>query len=202
MGQIIHTKHALAVFFRTWAIAFYCTTNLSAFATSADLLQPDTEEPFLTQSITRTTTSDNITIAVENHTGNAATNATVDPVNQSSEDAAKLDDAAKHQLAMQVEQEGLLKIYRSNLMKRTYQYIVYPESAINLNREGEVVLRIVVDRNGKVIKSAYESRANYNSLNKAATRALNRAKPFPAVPARLKGEKFEMLIPIRFRLTG
>ena len=100
------------------------------------------------------------------------------------------------------QQKGLLRIYRSNLLKKTYQHIVYPESAIDKNQEGDVILRITIDRSGKVLEIKYDLRARFNSLNKAAKSALNNAQPFPKVPQRVKGESFELLMPIRFRLTG
>ncbi len=100
------------------------------------------------------------------------------------------------------EQKGLLRIYRSNILKKTYKFVVYPESAIDNDHEGIVVLRVTVDRDGQVKKIDYASRAIYNSLNKAARQAVYSARPFPAVPGRVKGETFELLMPIRFRLTG
>jgi len=100
------------------------------------------------------------------------------------------------------QQKGLLRIYRSNLLKKTYKHIVYPDSAIDKNQEGDVILRVTVDRAGTVKNIKYDLRARYNSLNKAAKSAVESAQPFPAVPNRIEGEVFELLMPIRFRLTG
>lgn len=100
------------------------------------------------------------------------------------------------------QQKGLLRIYRSNLLKKTYKHIVYPDSAIDKNQEGDVILRVTVDRSGKVKNIKYDLRARYNSLNKAAKSAIESAQPFPEVPSRIEGDVFELLMPIRFRLTG
>ena len=136
-----------------------------------------------TQSVTRTTTDENIVISIKN--GKQA------PAAQTSQPAAKNN-----------EQIALMKIYRSNLLKKTYQHVVYPESAIEKNHEGEVILKLTVDRNGKIKQIEYNARARFNSLNKAASIAVKRAKPYPPVPKRLQGETFEIFMPIRFRLTG
>lgn len=100
------------------------------------------------------------------------------------------------------QQKGLLRIYRSNLLKKTYKHIMYPDSAIERNQEGDVILRITIDRTGEVHDIKYDLRSEFNSLNKAALSAIEDAQPFPVVPIRIKGERFELLMPIRFRLTG
>ena len=100
------------------------------------------------------------------------------------------------------QQIGLLRIYRSNLLKKTYQHVVYPESAIDRNQQGDVVLKITIRRDGKIEQVDYHRRAEFNSLNKAATRAVYQARPFPAAPARLEGENFVIVMPIKFRLAS
>lgn len=100
------------------------------------------------------------------------------------------------------EQKGLFRIYRSNLLKKTYQHVSYPESAIDRNQQGDVILKLTIDRNGKIKDVKYDKRADFSSLNKAAARAVKNAKPYPAAPKRLNGESFEVIMPIRFRLAG
>jgi len=99
-------------------------------------------------------------------------------------------------------QKVLLKIYRSNLLKKTYKHVVYPESSIQINEEGEVVLMVQVDRKGKVLDINYESKSPSRALNRAARNAVKQAKPYSKVPAALEGEQFEIQMPIRFRLTN
>lgn len=101
-----------------------------------------------------------------------------------------------------LKQDALLRIYRSNLLKKTYQHVIYPDSAIDNHHEGDVVLKVLINRRGEVESVMFDSRAKYNSLNKAALRAVKRTKPYPPVPQHLEGENFEILMPIRFRLTS
>ncbi|MGB5325613.1 MAG: TonB family protein [Pseudomonadales bacterium] len=135
-----------------------------------------------THVVTRSTSGEDITISLETGKSRAP--------------GAQLEPPAS------AEQSALLKIYRSNLLKQTYQHVVYPDSAIAKNHEGEVVLMVTVDRNGKVKAIDYDSRARFNSLNKAASIAVKRAKPYPPVPTRLDGETFQISMPIRFLLQG
>lgn len=99
-------------------------------------------------------------------------------------------------------QQVLLKIYRSNLLKKTYKHVVYPESSIKINEEGEVILIVQVDRNGKVLDVDYESKSPSSALNRAARNAVKRAKPFSKAPKALEGDNFDIQMPIRFRLTN
>lgn len=164
------------------AIILLISSQSNSAQTKNDLSKK-TKDSQSFQSITRSTSSDHINITVQNKKtlANNTSNAVI---------------------SKQKQQEGLLRIYRSNLLKRTYQHIVYPESAIDKNHEGDVVLKVVIDRKGNIKKIDFDSRANFNSLNKAASRAIKKARPFPPVPMRLEGESFEVTMPIKFRLTS
>lgn len=100
------------------------------------------------------------------------------------------------------EQAGLFRIYRSNLLKKTYQHVIYPESAIDRNQQGDVILKLTITRDGEIQSVLYDKRADFSSLNKAAARAVKNAKPYPAAPKRLNGDTFEVIMPIKFRLAG
>lgn len=100
------------------------------------------------------------------------------------------------------EQAGLFRIYRSNLLKKTYQHVIYPESAIDRNQQGDVILKLIISRDGQIKSVQYGQRADFSSLNKAAARAVKNAKPYPPAPKRLNGETFEVTMPIKFRLAG
>lgn len=141
------------------------------------------------QTIVRTSTQDNITIAVKTISKQSPPQAIKGPNSKTAE--------SKHLLM----QKGLFRIYRSNLLKKTYQHVIYPDSAIDKNQQGNVILKVVIDRSGALQSVNFHSRANFNSLNKAAKRAVNNAKPYPSAPAKLEGEIFEILMPIRFRLS-
>ncbi|MGI9285822.1 MAG: TonB family protein [Pseudomonadales bacterium] len=97
-------------------------------------------------------------------------------------------------------ENGLLSLYKSNLLKRVYGFVIYPERAIDRNQEGTVVLQVTVNRKGKVLNIKNDEPSRYRLLNSAATRAIKKASPFPAAPRKLKGSKFDLEFPIVFRI--
>jgi len=99
------------------------------------------------------------------------------------------------------QQAGLFRIYRSNLLKKTYQHVTYPSSAIDRDQQGDVILKLTISRDGDIQKVDYDKRADFSSLNKAAARAVKNATPYPAAPKQLLGETFEVIMPIKFRLA-
>ena len=99
------------------------------------------------------------------------------------------------------QQAGLFRIYRSSLLKKTYQHVIYPGPAIDRDQQGDVILKLTINREGEIQSVDYDKRADFNSLNKAAARAVKKATPYPPAPKQLHGETFEVIMPIKFRLA-
>lgn len=98
------------------------------------------------------------------------------------------------------EQEGLLMAYRSNVMKLTYLNTQYPKRALDLKQEGLVVVKLTLNRTGKIIDMTLLEEAKYGALNSAAERAIKRSAPYPPAPDSLKGDTIEMELPFNFKL--
>ena len=98
--------------------------------------------------------------------------------------------------------QRILYLYRSKLLKKVYVNIIYPAIAIDLNWEGNVMLQVTVDRQGRVTQTRFDSKSKYEALNKAALHAVTQSTPFYTIPEELTGEQFEFTLPIKFRLTG
>jgi protein TonB len=98
------------------------------------------------------------------------------------------------------QKEDLLRFYRSSILTSTYKKIVYPSSAIDKNQQGKVILKVVVNREGKVKSVDLEKKSPFKLLNKAANKAVTKAH-FPSVPPELEGNEFEFLLPIQFSLN-
>lgn len=209
-----------------------CVTTVAA-TDAANKAEPAAELPLSayksllasqTQQAIKSTNAESITIEIKNNPEGLAI-AAMDKgdKNQSGELAdlasSKLaQDPGKKQLTVETlataatketaevvdaEQIGLFRIYRSNLLKLTYQHVIYPESAIDRNQQGNVVLRVTINRDGEVQEIKFKERAEFNSLNKAARKAVDNAKgSFPSAPERLRGESFEVTMPIKFRLSS
>ena len=113
----------------------------------------------------------------------------------------KDNDLANNALAeLNKQKKQLLKFYRSTILTSTYKKIVYPSSAIDKNQQGKVVLKVIVDRSGKVQSIDLKEKSKFKLLNKAANRAVTKAH-FPSVPSELEGDEFEFLLPIKFSLN-
>lgn len=96
--------------------------------------------------------------------------------------------------------KDLLKFYRSTLLTSTYKKIVYPPKAIDKNQQGKVVLRVTVNREGKVKSINLKEKSKFKLLNQAANKAVAKAH-YPNVPSELEGDEFEFLLPIKFSLN-
>lgn len=148
-----------------------------------------------TQSVLKSTDDNEITIKLDNPPEQTTA------VNNSNANPKKFS-AQSVQPAQSAQQAGLFRIYRSNLLKKTYQHVIYPSSAIDRNQQGDVILKLTISRDGKIQQVDYNKRADFSSLNKAATRAVKNATPYPSAPKHLYGESFEVIMPIKFRLAG
>ena len=191
-----------------WVVLFFAALPFAA-AAAADAVAPaisptvarDYGEPY-TQSVTKTTDASEITI--ELHTAPpAASKRMAQASAKSTLEKQAPENAATKPAVSRAEQIGLFRIYRSNLLKLTYQHVVYPESAIDRNHQGDVIVTLIIQRDGKVQSVELRERAEFSSLNKAAKQAIDNAKKaFPPAPKRLIGESFEVTMPIKFRLSG
>lgn len=97
-------------------------------------------------------------------------------------------------------QAALLEEFRANVIRRTYQYTQYPERSVHLKQEGVVILKLKIDRNGKLAGFSEEQASGFKTLDKAAEIAVKKSQPFPAPPTALQGEIFEINVPFNFKL--
>lgn len=101
---------------------------------------------------------------------------------------------------LEQKQKSLTDVYRSNILKLTYQNTIYPKRSISLNHEGMVIYKVTINRDGKLINIEEEQLAEYSLLNKAARKAIKKASPFPDAPDDLVGETFIFNLPFNFKL--
>lgn len=99
--------------------------------------------------------------------------------------------------------ESLLKeqLYYTQLAKYTNKYLKYPQRAWNRGREGNIRVRVTIDRKGKVKKVELLEEAVYNALNKEAKSSVSRASPYPQIPDDIKGEEYTFTFRIVFKIT-
>ena len=94
------------------------------------------------------------------------------------------------------------QFYISDIIKKINSKTRYPARARERGLQGSVRIALAIDREGNVISMNFLESAPYEVLNKEARDAINRAAPFPAMPAELAGSRFEVTVPIRFVIPG
>jgi len=90
--------------------------------------------------------------------------------------------------------------YRARILAWLERHKRYPARARAMGLEGRIVLRIELDRSGKVQSHSLESDGRYAVFTQEAESMLERAGSFPAVPPTIPGSTIEIVVPIDFRL--
>ena len=76
----------------------------------------------------------------------------------------------------------------------------YPSAASRDRREGVVTLRIIIDRQGRVILREVVKSSGVPALDDAALEMVDRANPLPGLPADFPADRFDMTVPVGYRL--
>lgn len=100
--------------------------------------------------------------------------------------------------------ESLLKeqLYYTQLAKYTHKFLQYPQRAWDRGREGNIRLRVTIDRKGKVINTELLEEARYRSLNREAEDAVKRASPYPPMPDEVAGKDYSFTFRIAFKIVN
>lgn len=80
------------------------------------------------------------------------------------------------------------------------KYKIYPRHAQRLRIEGEGMLRILIDRTGRMQRVALEARTGNRLLDKAALKMARLADPFPPIPENDSRRELEFIVPVVFSL--
>jgi TonB family protein len=76
----------------------------------------------------------------------------------------------------------------------------YPRQAYSLNQEGTVVVRLRLNKQGKVLDVKVIEKAPFKSLTNASLEAINSIKKFPVIPEELGLEEITFNIPIEYKI--
>lgn len=77
---------------------------------------------------------------------------------------------------------------------------IYPRHARRLRIEGEGMLRILIDRSGRIQHVTLKKRTGNRLLDKAALEMAQRADPFPPIPENDLRQELEFIVPVVFML--
>lgn len=78
----------------------------------------------------------------------------------------------------------------------------YPRIAQMRGWQGEVVLELLLDGNGKLKSKKVLASSGYEALDKQALDMVEKAAPFPTPPEALRGNNFTIKVPIPFKLEN
>ena len=76
----------------------------------------------------------------------------------------------------------------------------YPPSARTQGRQGTVMVRIVLDRQGNVVECKIENSSGSMILDDATVQMVRQASPFSPFPADFGPDRLDLVVPVRFSL--
>ncbi len=103
---------------------------------------------------------------------------------------------------MQIDSSSLVQAYISTVLNLVHSRRYYPEAARRLGQEGEVLLAFSIDRRGLLDGEVELLRpCRYRLLNRSACKCIERAAPFPPLPAPVLDNILSLKIKLLYRLT-
>ena len=90
--------------------------------------------------------------------------------------------------------------YTPLVVAQIYKAIRYPNRAADKNQQGTVRIGVTIARSGKLLSAVTTQESEYRLLNQAAIKAVKKAAPFPELPEEMQADRFEINLPITFRL--
>ncbi len=65
-----------------------------------------------------------------------------------------------------------------------------------------VTLRFAINRQGKILYHSLKKRSNWDLLNQAVKRMMNRSSPVPPIPPEIGKNEMTFTVPVRFELRS
>jgi protein TonB len=90
--------------------------------------------------------------------------------------------------------------YFSLVAQTIYKNKRYPRQAYSLNQEGKVLVRLRLDKNGKMLDLKILEDAPFKSLTNATIETIKSIKKFPVIPNELGVEEITFRIPIEYKI--
>ena len=92
--------------------------------------------------------------------------------------------------------------YESQLLAWLERHKKYPNLARRRSQQGTVILKFVINAEGKLLSHKILQASSHTALNTAVIKMIKRSSPMPSVPKELQlnREEFSYTIPIHFKL--
>jgi protein TonB len=92
--------------------------------------------------------------------------------------------------------------YGNTLWGEIGKHKQYPKIALMRGWQGEAIVELLLDGNGKLKSKKIIQSSGYDVLDKQALEMVEKAAPFPAPPEVLRGSSFSIKVPIPFKLEN
>lgn len=92
--------------------------------------------------------------------------------------------------------------YGNTLWGAISKHKKYPRIAQARGWQGEVILELLLDGDGKLLSKTIIQKSGYDVLDQQALEMVDKAIPFPAPPDALRGTSFSIKVPIPFKLEA
>jgi protein TonB len=111
-------------------------------------------------------------------------------------------ETAAHKLGTTTNVAQQASSWQKQIVTQLGKHRRYPQEARSRRHQGDVVVKFTVDRGGRVLSSAIVQGSGSSHLDAEALAVIDRAAPLPEPPENLVGERFDLELPIRFRIKG
>ncbi|MGB7182692.1 MAG: energy transducer TonB, partial [Burkholderiaceae bacterium] len=91
-------------------------------------------------------------------------------------------------------------LYRASLISHLTAAKRYPQRAQRRRIQGEVIVRFVINSQGRILDKQIEQSSGADILDQAALSMIDRASPLPAPPAGYGTGPYSFTIPVSFSL--
>ncbi|MGK0441084.1 MAG: TonB family protein [Pseudohongiellaceae bacterium] len=88
--------------------------------------------------------------------------------------------------------------YKSNMYRSVIKNITFPKRSQQRGERGRVVIKVELDREGKIVNLSQQEPSEFSRLNNAAEKAFKVSEPFAPMPEDIEGSTFEFIFPINF----
>ena len=94
----------------------------------------------------------------------------------------------------------IIESYSTKLAKAISGQKKYPRIAQMRGWQGEIILDLKIDGQGKLINAKIKQASKFKILDNEGLNMVKRASPFPKPPKELQSKIFNVLVPISFKL--
>lgn len=100
----------------------------------------------------------------------------------------------------EVDMDALLRGYMGSVVKSVHRGYRYPRAAARAGLEGNVLVEVIIDATGQIVKTRILRSSGHPVLDQAALRAISSIGRVPAPPKALGWSRRSMQVPFEYRL--